>query len=219
MILNRYYGDLKWWPADTPFEVMIGAVLTQNTAWSNVELAIKKLKAAKVLSLSSIRTMDSTALGELIRSSGFFRQKSGIIQRLVGLIDSRYGGSVKGMATKPFGSVRSDLLATKGIGPETADSILLYALNQPLFVVDAYTRRIFGRLGLLSGRESYEEIRSLFERKIESKLERGQLVPRYKQYHALIVQLAKDHCKKNAPSCSICPLAVLKRCSYTLSPS
>jgi endonuclease-3 related protein len=207
-ILDSKYGPLNWWPGESPLEVMVGAILTQNTAWSNVEKAITLLKSNNLLSLKALREIDLPTLEECIRPSGFFKQKSERIKRLVGLIDVRFGGSIKKMAQAPLSVLRKTLLQTNGIGPETADSMLLYALEKPVFVVDAYTRRIFGRLSIISGSEPYEEIRALFESNLPAKT--------YNQYHALIVQTAKDFCKKRNPLCSECPLKRLKQCRPSL---
>jgi endonuclease-3 related protein len=188
--------------------MMIGAILTQNTAWSNVEKAITHLKSKNLLSLTTLRDVDLTTLEECIRPSGFFKQKSERIKRLVGLIESGFEGSIKTMAKSPLSLLRKTLLELNGIGPETADSMLLYALEKPVFVVDAYTRRIFGRLTIISGGEPYEEIRTLFESNLPAEI--------YNQYHALIVQTAKDFCKKRNPLCSECPLKGLKQCHPSL---
>ncbi|MBL8028160.1 MAG: hypothetical protein JNL74_17185 [Fibrobacteres bacterium] len=207
-ILNSHFGPLYWWPAKTPFEVMVGAILTQNTSWANVEKAINLLKQNKMLSIKALRQAKLDVIQKNIRPSGFFVQKSERIKRLIGLIDSEFKGSISFMANQPLPQLREMLLATNGIGPETADSILLYALQKPVFVVDAYTRRIFGRIGLLVGTETYEEVRCVFEKNIEAET--------YNQYHALIVETAKNFCKKRVPLCIECPLSGLKLCNPKL---
>jgi len=194
-ILFDTYGEQGWWPADSPFEVVVGAILTQNTNWQNVEKAIANLKAADALDAQAMLDMDETRLRELIRPSGFYKQKA---ERLR-LFCTFYLGQGREQGIKKLPDPRSTLLALKGIGPETADSILLYALEIPVFVVDAYTRRIFIRLGLLDSAASYAETQTCFH----TQLDRNVLL--YKEYHALIVQHAKQHCRVK-PLCASCPL-------------
>lgn len=199
--LSARYGAQHWWPGDTPFEVMVGAVLTQNTAWTNVEKAIANLKAAGALSCPALLALPDPELAELIRPAGFFNVKTTRLKALCRFLEKR------GVAEQPealaaqgdTATLRHDLLAVHGIGEETADSILLYALNLPSFVVDAYTRRIFGRLGLLQGGDSYRDIQHRFE----SHLPRDAIL--FNEYHALIVHLAKQHCRPR-PRCAGCPL-------------
>jgi endonuclease III related protein len=163
-MLFRTWGRQHWWPASTPFEVIVGAYLTQNTAWTNVERALGNLRAARALNVKSIRTMPLTRLEAMIRPAGYFRQKAERLQTFVAFLDQSYGGSLKRMFTQPTAKLREELLALNGIGPETADSILLYAGQHPVFVVDAYTRRILDRHTLLPANAPYEQIRELFER-------------------------------------------------------
>jgi len=193
--LLRAYDHQRWWPADTSFEVMVGAILTQNTSWKNVELAIAKLRVAGMLDAESIAACDEARLGELIRSSGFFNQKAVRLKSF-----SRFylnHGRETGLAAMDH--PRRALLSLPGIGPETADSMLLYALNIPVFVVDAYTKRIFSRLGLLTADASYAESQQLFHDHltVEASL--------FNEYHALIVAHAKRHCRVK-PQCVDCPL-------------
>ena len=162
--LYRAWGRQHWWPAQSPFEVIVGAYLTQNTSWTNVERALENLRRARVLSVSGIRRTPLRRLEKLIRSSGYFRQKAQRLKTFVEFLDQRYGGSLSRMFAEPTARLREELLALNGVGPETADSILLYAGNHPSFVVDAYTRRILERHDLMEARASYEEIRELFER-------------------------------------------------------
>jgi endonuclease-3 related protein len=162
--LYRCWGEQHWWPAESPFEVIVGAYLTQNTSWTNVERALGKLREAKVLSVAGIRRTPLPALEQLVRSAGYFRQKASRLKLFVEFLDERYGGSLAKMFGQPTAKLREELLALNGVGPETADSILLYAGNHPVFVVDAYTRRILERHDLVSARASYEEIRELCER-------------------------------------------------------
>lgn len=204
--LYDHFGPLNWWPAESPFEVVIGAILTQNTAWTNVEKAIINLKIADVLTAERIAGLSSKKLEELIRPSGFFRQKSKRLQNFATFLLNEWDGDLNKLCSGTINEARNRLLTLNGIGPETADSILLYATNRPSFVVDAYTRRIFTRIGTLSGMENYETIRSLF---IQSLPEDTQL---YNEYHALIVELAKTCCRKSSPRCETCP--VLTDCAF-----
>ncbi len=158
------WGPQHWWPARSRFEVIVGAYLTQNTSWTNVERALQSLRAAKLLSVDGIRRTPLPKLERLIRSSGYFRQKAQRLKNFVRFLDKRYRGSLARMFTQPTEKLREELLALNGVGPETADSILLYAGNHPVFVVDAYTRRILERHQLISSRTSYEEVRELFEK-------------------------------------------------------
>ncbi len=167
----RYYGALydawgaqHWWPAETRFEVIVGAYLTQNTAWKNVELALAKLRSAHALSVEGIRELSLIRLQHLIRPSGYFRQKAKRLKTFVAYLDEKYGGSLDELFAQPTDKLRAELLSLNGVGPETADSILLYAGNHPVFVVDAYTRRILDRHGILPEKTNYEEIRELFQR-------------------------------------------------------
>ncbi len=198
-LLLARFGPQHWWPGETPFEVTVGAVLTQNTAWKNVEKAIGRLKAAGLLHPEGIAGVSLPKLQSLIRSSGYFRQKS---RRLRGLVRAmiRDGGSFDQALRWEQGRLRTWLLAQDGVGPETADSIVLYAAGRPSFVVDAYTRRIAGRLPLaLDAEGPYEHIRRYFE----------ETSPRdaahYNEFHALLVRLAVTHCRKT-PDCRGCPL-------------
>jgi len=219
-LLDRHYGDLKWWPGDTPFEIMAGAILTQNTAWSNVEKAIRSLKAARLLSLPAMRRAGPASIARCIRPSGYYNQKALKLKALVGFLDREYGGSISRMRAGRTGLLREQLLTVRGVGPETADSMLCYALDKPVFVVDAYTRRIFGRLGVLRGDEDYEEVRGLFESAIKSYIigdgggQRDGLQKLLNQYHACIVMAGKDFCRKRSPACASCPLRRLKRCRW-----
>src|SRR3954469_8493550 len=157
------WGRQHWRPAESRFEVIIGAFLTQNTAWTNVELAMAKLRANGVLSLEGIRQVPLLELEQLIRSAGYFRQKAQRLKRFVAYVDEKYEGSLELMFARPTAELRTELLTLNGIGPETADSILLYAGNHEVFVVDAYTRRILARHGILPENATYEEVRALWE--------------------------------------------------------
>jgi endonuclease-3 related protein len=162
--LFRVWGRQQWWPARTRFEVIVGAYLTQNTAWTNVEIALRSMRAAGVLNLKGVRSVSLSQLESLIRSSGYFRQKARRLKTFVAFLDAYYGGSLNRMFAQPTEKLRVELLGLNGVGPETADSILLYAGQHPVFVVDAYTRRILDRHGILSAMAPYEEIRQLFQR-------------------------------------------------------
>jgi len=200
-LLFAAYGPQHWWPAQSAFEMMVGAILTQNTAWTNVEKAIANLRAAAALDAQAMLTMDEAGLRELIRPSGFFNQKAARLR----LFCAYYlqTGREAGMRTLP--DPRASLLALNGIGPETADSILLYALGMPVFVVDAYTRRIFTRLGLLPEGVNYADTQDFFHAQLANS------APLFNGYHALIVQHAKQHCRVK-PDCSRCPVSGF--CSY-----
>jgi len=162
--LFRAWGRQQWWPARTRFEVIVGAYLTQNTAWTNVEIALRSMRGAGVLNLKGVRSIALPQLESLIRSSGYFRQKARRLKIFVAFLDEYYGGSLNRMFAQPTEKLRAELLELNGVGPETADSILLYAGQHPVFVVDSYTRRILDRHGILPASASYEEIRQLFQR-------------------------------------------------------
>jgi endonuclease-3 related protein len=203
--MENRFGPQQWWPAETPCEVVIGAILTQNTAWTNVEKAIANLRAAAALTPEAIATLALPDLEALIRPAGFFRQKATRLRQVATCLVDHYDSSVAALCAGPLDAARARLLALPGIGPETADSILLYAAHRPSFVVDAYTRRIFTRLGLLHGDESYETIRTRFMKELPPD------VALFNEYHALIVTLAKVHCRKRQPDCLACPLAATCR--------
>jgi endonuclease III related protein len=165
--LYRAWGAQHWWPAQTQFEVIVGAYLTQNTAWTNVERALDALRAAKALNVDAIRKMRLSRLEGLIRPSGYFRQKATRLKIFIAFLDKHYGGSLDRMFSEPTEKLREELLGLNGVGPETADSILLYAGNHPVFVVDAYTRRVLERHAILPSATDYENIRELFQRALE----------------------------------------------------
>jgi endonuclease-3 related protein len=199
-ILLDVYGPPHWWPAETPFEVMVGAVLTQNTAWINVERALARLRARVPLAAEPILALDPADLADAIRPAGYFNVKA---RRLRAFCEAFvHSGGLAGLSTLDTAALRHRLLAIPGIGPETADDMLLYAFERPVFVVDAYTRRIFERLGPLSGGEGYETVRRTFE------IALGPDVPLYNEYHALIVCHGKDICRTRprCPDCRLRPL-------------
>jgi endonuclease-3 related protein len=200
--LHRAHGHRKWWPGESPFEIALGAILTQNTSWTNVEKALGVLRSRGLLSFPALRRMRPTRLAPLIRSSGYYNLKARRALAFVAFLDREYGGRIEKMVGEPALVLREKLLAVSGIGRETADSIVLYAAGLPIFVVDAYTRRVFSRLGFIEGGEDYDEIRAVFERAL----------PRdaalYNDYHAQIVHLGKDYCRTK-PRCAGCALLSL----------
>jgi endonuclease III related protein len=193
-------GPQHWWPGRTAFEIIVGAILTQNTSWSNVEIAIRNLRREKLLTPRAIEDVSLARLARLVRSSGYFRQKAKKLKCFVGFLRSEYGGSIARMFRTPTAVLRERLLSVHGIGPETADSILLYAGKHPVFVVDAYTRRLLERHQLAMPTQGYEEIRQLFERSLPGD------AALYNEFHALIVRTGKEYCRTRNPRCSECPL-------------
>ncbi len=175
--LYHAWGAQHWWPARTRFEVIVGAYLTQNTAWTNVERALANLRAARLLSVRGIRRVPLAELERLIRPSGYFRQKAARLKTFVTFLNQEYGGSLARLFSQPTNKVREELLALNGVGPETADSILLYAGNHPVFVVDAYTRRILDRHSILPADADYEDIRKLFQRALTPIVDEEQQKP------------------------------------------
>jgi endonuclease-3 related protein len=228
--LSRAWGRQHWWPAETPFEVIVGAILTQNTSWSNVERAMVNLRAAAVLSIEDIRELPLPELEALVRPSGYFRQKARRLKTFVAFLDARHGGSLERMFATPTEQLRAELLTQNGIGPETADSILLYAGGHEIFVVDAYTRRILQRHLTVSSGAKYDEIRNLIESALQreqpveshwpgrqarphaheasamSTAQRSPLAQVYNEMHGLLVQVGKHYCLKQKPRCEACPL-------------
>jgi endonuclease-3 related protein len=194
------YGRQRWWPAEEPFEVMVGAILTQSAAWTNVEKAIRNLKKAGVLNPEALRTAAHSELAELIHSCGYFNAKAVKLRALAGWFGENCGDSLDKMFAMDWQSLRKDLKGIHGVGEETADSILLYAGNQPVFVIDAYTRRIVDRLGLRPAGKKYGDYQRLF---MENLPDQSAL---FNEYHALLVALGKNVCKKSEPLCAGCPL-------------
>tara|TARA_B100001750_G_scaffold202477_1_gene177781 strand:+ start:249 stop:932 length:684 start_codon:yes stop_codon:yes gene_type:complete len=203
-IYNRLiaaYGPQHWWPgASNPFDVCVGAILTQSTAWINVEKAITKLRNAGSLSLVGIYDMPETELAELVHSSGYFNVKARKLKALAQHVFDHHGGDLTAMLGQPWADLRTELLSVYGIGEETADDIVLYAACAPSFVVDAYTKRIVDRIGIPPAQNRYESYRALFMDTIPPD------VSIYNEYHALLVKLGKDVCKKSAPLCPECPI-------------
>jgi len=226
-VLARW-GPQNWWPAQSRLEVIVGTYLTQNTNWSNVEKAMANLRAARVLSIQGFRNISLEQLQQLIRPSGYFRQKAEKLKTFIHFLDASYSGSLNRMFAQPTAKLRAELLALNGVGPETADSILLYAGNHPVFVVDAYTRRIFERHGIISAKTRYDEIRLLIEHALKngsveqltiqelgsdprhpvsrmSRMSRSELAQHYNELHALIVRTGNVYCRSTA-RCEGCPL-------------
>jgi endonuclease-3 related protein len=203
--LLAHYGPQGWWPADSRFEVIIGAILTQAVAWSNVEKAITNLKAAQALELDALQAMPVEELAHLIRPAGYYNVKARKIKAFVAHLCEQHQCDLGGLLSKESAALRSELLSIYGIGPETADSIILYAAGQPVFVVDAYTRRLFSRLGLVSDQIGYDELQALFQRYLPHR------VAFFQEYHALVVQHGKSICQKR-PLCRDCPL--LSVCAF-----
>ncbi len=234
--LYHAWGAQHWWPAESPFEVIVGAYLTQNTSWTNVERALTNLRSAGILSVGGIRKIRMNRLEKLIRPSGYFHQKARRLKTFIAFLDKNYGGSLENLLAQPTARLREELLSLNGVGPETADSILLYAGNHPVFVVDAYTRRVLDRHNILPTAADYEEIRRLFERalapiaqqqskhpeslpappagirgaahppSVMSTAPRTAIVQVYNEMHGLIVGVGKYHCGKSKPKCDDCPL-------------
>jgi endonuclease-3 related protein len=201
-LLYDAFGPQHWWPGETPFEIMTGAILAQNTNWTNVEKAIANLKSAGYLTPDALHRIDHTQLAELIRPAGYYNIKAKRLKNFVNWLFDNYSGELANLQTIYTGQLREELLAIKGVGRETADSILLYALGRPVFVVDAYTARITLRHELIEPGADYEQLRELFQ----SNLPEG--VPFFNEYHALLVRAGKEFCKTKA-SCSGCPLEEL----------
>ena len=202
--LLKHFGGQHWWPADTPFEVIVGAILTQQTTWKNVEKAINNLKENNLLSISSLTRVNLRRLERVIRSAGYFHQKAERLRGVCKYIYKNYGNDLDKLFSKPIPNLREELLFLNGLGPETADSIILYAANKPIFVIDAYTRRMVHRLRI-TDLDKYEDLRKYFEKHLPNDLEL------YQEFHALIVELGKNYCKTK-PDCPPCPLK--KECGF-----
>ena len=198
--LINHFGPQSWWPGDTPFEVMVGAVLTQNTNWNNVEKAIDNLKGVDLLSFERLSDLPVDLLAEYIRPAGYFNIKASRLQNLFAMIKDRYNGSIDAMMEEETEILRQSLLSVKGVGPETADSILLYVAERPVFVVDAYTYRILLRHDLIPDDFGYDEIQDFFMDNLE------QDAGMFNEFHALLVCVGKEFCKKSVPKCKGCPL-------------
>ncbi len=197
--LYAAYGPQHWWPGESPFEVIVGAILTQSAAWANVEKAIRNLKDAGTLSPQGLTRLSEGDLARLIYPAGYFNTKARKLKAFVALLFQRFDGELERLLAAPVEELRPLLLATHGIGPETADSILLYAAGRPAFVIDAYTRRLFSRLGVTPSRDSYQSWRELFVENLEAD------TALFNEYHALVVRHGKEVCRRQ-PRCEVCPL-------------
>ncbi len=219
-ILLEEFGRLNWWPvdknyhkktgSDPRFEIMVGAILTQNSAWLNVEKALKNLKSKNMLDIKKISHTDIKVLQKMVKPSGFFNQKANRLKNLASYINNNYQGDLDSFFRRDLHEIRGELLSLNGIGPETADSILLYAGNLPIFVVDSYTKRICKRLPI-DINATYDEIQKYFQNTLSNKFQKNKISKIYNELHALIVLLAKTNCKSK-PECKNCPLQ--KYCMY-----
>jgi endonuclease-3 related protein len=194
------FGPQHWWPGDTPFEVAVGAILTQNTNWDNVERAIGNLKERKLLGAKKMHALPAGKLAEIIRPAGYFNVKARRLKAFLDFLIGNYAGSFKRMGREETSNLREKLLGVNGIGPETADSILLYALERPVFVIDAYTRRVLSRHGIIGHDEPYDVYQGLFHLALEPETQL------YNEYHALLVRVGKINCRPRKPMCGTCPL-------------
>ncbi|MBW2557472.1 MAG: endonuclease III domain-containing protein [Deltaproteobacteria bacterium] len=197
--LNEHFGELYWWPGESPFEMAVGAILTQNTNWKNVEIAIAKLKEADLLNPIRLYTAEDSVVADLIRSSGYYNIKTKRLKAFLRFLQEEYACKMGEMFNEELWTLREKLLGVNGIGEETADSILLYGGGKPIFVVDAYTRRILERHDIIPRDRSYKEIQTLFMENLP------QDTPLYNQYHALLENTGKHFCRKKS-LCSGCPL-------------
>jgi len=198
--LDAAYGDQRWWPGETPFEIAVGAILTQNTAWPNVEKAIANLKRAGLLEPAKLARLAASEIAPLIKPAGYYNVKAARLRAFLDFLGEEYGGDVATIAREELSAVRAKLLAVRGIGPETADSILLYACGLPTFVVDAYTHRVLHRHGLADEAAAYDELKELFEANLEAD------AARFNRYHALMVRVGRERCRRREPRCAGCPL-------------
>jgi endonuclease-3 related protein len=199
-LLYDHFGPQDWWPGDSPLEIMVGAILTQNTNWSNVEKAIQNLKSEDLLNYQSLSHLTVDELAQLIRPAGYYNLKARRLKNLLEMVASIYEGELDLLLADEFGALRENLLEVKGVGPETADSILLYACGHPVFVVDMYTHRVFSRHNMVEEETDYRTIQDLFVDHLP------QDIHLYNEYHALIVRVASSFCKKTKPLCGDCPL-------------
>jgi endonuclease-3 related protein len=219
-LILKKFGNLNWWPidknyhiknkSDPRFEIIVGAILTQNTAWPNVEKALSNIKSENLLDIKKISDLDIRVLKRLIRPSGFFNQKAQRLKIFTQYLEKNYDGDLNKFFNRNLLEIRKELLAINGIGPETADSILLYAGNKPIFVVDAYTKRICQRIPF-DVEISYDEIQSYFQNELLKTYGKDEIIKIYNELHALIVNFAKINCKKN-PDCTHCFLKEV--CAY-----
>ena len=208
--LREHFGGVgSWWPKDRPFEVIIGAILTQQSTWTNVEKALKNLKEANVLTPKDIVELPLEDLKQIVKPSGFFNQKAERLKKISEYLLVFYGGDLGLLFTKDKKFLREELLGLKGIGEETADSIILYAAEKTEFVIDAYTKRIYSRLKIVEEKKSYEDLKKYIINEIPEEL----IV--YQEFHGLIVILGKNICKKKNPNCKECPLN--SKCNFLIT--
>ncbi|MBN1913031.1 MAG: endonuclease III domain-containing protein [Candidatus Omnitrophica bacterium] len=198
--LFKYFGPQYWWPADSPFEVIIGAILTQNTSWQNVEKAIINLKKDRLLSAKKLYSLPAEELAKRIRPAGYYNIKAKRVKAFLTFFFQNYRGNIKRISAANTKKLRQELLDVNGIGKETADSILLYALNKPVFVVDAYTKRILARHHFIKEDADYDKVQGIFRQNLKTDIRL------FNEYHALLVKLGKDFCLKRRPKCDTCPL-------------
>ena len=198
-LLFNAFGPQRWWPGETPFEIAVGAILTQNTNWGNVEKAINNLKKQKSLNAKTLHNMADKKLALLIKPAGYYNIKTKRLKKFLDFFTNHYKGSIEKMKTEDKEALREKLLNINGIGPETADSILLYALEKPIFVIDAYTKRALVRHGIVSERSTYHEMQEIFHKNLP------QDTTLFNEFHALFVKLGKDFCRTK-PRCEACPL-------------
>jgi endonuclease III related protein len=198
--LLNHFGPQRWWPVRTRMEVILGAILTQNTAWRNAALALKALRKSGLLRLERLRGATQAQLETCVRQAGFYRQKAATIQAFLDWLDTRHEGSLDAALAAPPEQLRRDLLALKGFGPETADAVLLYAGHRPFFVADAYTRRMLSRHGLIPPESRYDSAQAFLHQNLPSD---AQL---FNEFHALLVETGKRYCKREQPRCELCPL-------------
>jgi endonuclease-3 related protein len=201
--LLDHFGHRKWWPAETPFEVIVGAILTQNTSWKNVEKAIQNLKNARALNIQTLYRMPHRQLARLIRPAGYFNVKAERLKNFLNFLFKKYQADLPKLFAAPLAELRTELLLVKGIGPETADSILLYAAQKPSFVVDTYTKRIFSRHGFFLEDSSYEDVQAFFMKRLPLR------AALFNDYHAQIVKVGNSLCRRTRPLCQSCPLEFL----------
>ena len=207
-LMHAHFGHLRWWPGETPFEVCVGAILTQNTNWGNVESAIVNLKAARVLEPKKLFALDETKLAELIRPAGYFNMKARRLRSFLRVLVEEFNGDLNRLFDGETPAVRGRLLAINGIGPETADSMLLYAGGHDSFVIDGYTKRIFQRHGWCATDASYDDLKQLCESALNQKPS-GQQLDYWQDYHAQLVMVGKHFCRPRVPLCDECPLKPL----------
>ncbi len=203
LLMRRHAGHQRWWPGETPLEICLGAILTQNTNWQNVERAINALKANRVLNLPDLQSLPVETLAEFIRPAGYFNVKARRLKAFFAAVFHRHHGSLDSLLRQDTAVLRRELLAIKGIGPETADSMLLYAGNHPSFVVDAYTMRIFARHRWIDAEADYDSVKKLCETALAAA---SDVIDYWQDFHAQIVHVGKHYCRKKTPLCDLCPL-------------